>query len=111
MSITLDNLNDELIKIAQLFGETEKVIKTALQGYLYTQCREQLTKAQQHIDKFEQKYQCAYVEFNQNIQTNESFLQQIQQQNPLWEEDAMEWLYWVEEYQLWEQRQQSISKT
>ena len=108
--ITLNRLNDELIQTARLFGETEQIIQTALQSYLHTRCYDQMAKAQQHIEEYEQKYQSDYADFNHQIQTDEVFWQQIQQQNPLWEEDAMEWQYWIEEYETWQQHLQAISK-
>lgn len=108
--VTLNNLNDELIDTAQLFGETEKIIKTALQSYLHIQCHHQLEKTRLQIENYERKYQCTYTKFNENIQMDEEFLRRIQQQNPLWEEDAMEWSYWVEEYQIWQRHLQIISQ-
>lgn len=59
--ITLNSLSDELIHIASLFGETEKIIQTALQSYLHTRCYDQIVKAQQYIEEYEQKYQHDYA--------------------------------------------------
>jgi hypothetical protein len=87
--ITLNSMSDELTHTASLFGETEKIIKTALQSYLHTRCYDQIAKAQQHIEEYEQKYQYNYTKLNHKIQIDEAFLQQIQQQNPLWEEKVM----------------------
>jgi predicted nucleic acid-binding Zn-ribbon protein len=110
MLITLDNLNDELIKITQLFGETEKVIKTALQGYLYTQCREQLTKAQQHIDKYDKNISALTLNLIKISKPMSHFYNKYNNKIPYGKK--MQWNGCIgEEYQLWEQRQQSISKT
>ena len=49
--IIFNSLSDELIHTASLFGETEKIIQTALQSYLHTRCYEQIVKAQQHIEE------------------------------------------------------------
>ncbi|HOU13958.1 MAG TPA: hypothetical protein PKZ84_12680 [Anaerolineae bacterium] len=42
-----------------------------------------------------------YETFKREVQTNERFLATLETQNPLWEQDAMECEYWLEEQQAW----------
>lgn len=53
------------------------------------------------IAVYTRKYGCEYSSFKRAIQTNAEFLGQIEPQNPFWEQDAMEWEYWLAEQQAW----------
>lgn len=101
-------IDEEWVQTAQLFGETEKVIKEALKVYSIRQCRQRVRKAAAKIAAYGQKYHCAYTEFERAVQTDEGFLKRVEAQSPLWEEDAMEWEYWVEEHRAWQSRLEAI---
>ena len=92
---------DEWVKTASLFGTVENVIKEALRKYSIDQCQQHINKAASQITQYQQKYQCDYAHFHKSVQLDEEFLMRIEAQNPLWEEDAMEWGYWIEEQQEW----------
>jgi len=104
------SLDTKWIETAQFFGEVESVIKEALGVYFTGQCWQRIHKAAARIDAYEQQYGCDYKTFRQAIQTDEAFLMGIETQNPLWEEDAMEWAYWLEEHQTWRNRLETISQ-
>ena len=93
-TITLD---EEWVQTVQLFGNAESVIKQALKAYTVEQCQQRVNRAAAKITEYEQKYQRTYPDFTHAMQTDEEFLEHIQTQYPLWEEDAMEWKYWVED--------------
>jgi len=71
-----------------------------LRNYSIEQCQQRINKATALVASYNQKYHCDYEVFQRDIQTDEGFLIRIEAQNPLWEEDAMEWEYWLEEQQL-----------
>ena len=92
---------NEWVETARLFGDIENVVRDALWNYSVEQCQQRINKATTRVVSYNQKYRCDYEGFRRAIQTNESFLTRIEAQNPLWEEDAMEWEYWIEEQQAW----------
>ena len=98
LSVPIDN---EWVETAQLFGDVESVIKDALRNYSIEQCQQRINKATALVASYNRKYHCDYEKFQRDIQTHEDFLARIETQNPLWEEDAMEWEYWLEEQQSW----------
>lgn len=106
-TITLDN---EWIETAKLFGDVEMVVQDALRNYSIDQCKARIKKAVSKQKKYFEKYGFEYHHFKNDIQINKDFLKEIERKNPLWEEDAMEWEYWVEEEETWRKRLEAISK-
>ena len=92
---------NEWVETAELFGDIESVVKDALRNYFIEQCQQRINKATAKVATYNQKYHCDYESFQRDIQTDKDFLTRIEAQNPLWEEDAMEWEYWLEEQQSW----------
>ncbi len=103
-------IDDKWIETIQLFGDTESVIREALKLYSVEQCRQRIRKADFQLSAYNKKYNCNYDYFKHAVQTDKKFLSKIEAQNPLWEEDAMEWEYWSEEYQEWKKRLENILK-
>jgi hypothetical protein len=101
---------NEWVETVQLFGDLEKVVTEALQAYAVEQCQQRIQKAATKIANYNQKYRCDYETFKQVIRTDEGFLSAVEARNPLWEEDAMEWEYWLEEQQAWLNRLGDISR-
>jgi hypothetical protein len=104
-TITIEN---KWFETAKLFGDVEIIIKQALQLYFKQQCQQRIDEATDKIMMYHQKYGCNYHTFKQSIQMDEDFLTTVELQNPLWEEDAMEWEYWLEEKQAWHHHLQAI---
>lgn len=104
-TISIDN---DWVETAQLFGEVEQVVKEALRTYSIEQCIQHIEQATAKIKGYSQHYSGDYDFFKHAIQTDEAFLAKVEAQNPLWEEDAMEWEYWLEERQAWTQRLETI---
>ncbi len=102
------SIDDKWVDTVQLFGDVERVVKEALRAYLSEQCQHRIERAATRIDFYAQKYGYDYDFFKQSIQTDEDFLIKIEAKNPLWEEDAMEWEYWVEEKQTWQNQLETI---
>jgi len=99
---------NEWVETVQLFGDLETVVKEALRNYSIEQCQQRINKAVVAVAGYNQKYHCDYETFKQAVQTDEDVLATIEAQNPLWEEDAMEWEYWLEEQQAWLNRLSDI---
>lgn len=108
--MTTISIDDEWIETAQLFGDVKSIVKKALRAYYLEQCQQRINKAATKVAFYERKYNCNYENFKQAIQTDENFLRKIDAQHPLWEEDAMEWEYWLEEQQRWQNQLEAISQ-
>ena len=102
------SIEDKWIDTVQLFGEVEQVVQEALRTYLIEQCQQRLDRASARIAIYQKKYGCSYDKFRQLIQTDEKFLAKVETQTPLWEEEAMEWEYWLEEQRTWRSRLNTI---
>ena len=100
----------EWVETAQLFGDIESVVKDALRSYSIEKCQQRVNEAAARIAGYNRKYGCDYDRFRRSVQTDKDFLVRIESQNPLWEEDAMEWEYWIEEQQAWRNRLDVISR-
>jgi len=103
-------VKDELVDVARLFGEVDTVLTEALRRYVIDQCIRKIEEAADKIKSYERKYGYSYDTFSTKIQTDEAFLERVEQQNPLWEEDTMEWKYRVEEEREWTRRLEDILK-
>ncbi|NUO83436.1 hypothetical protein HUU05_25465 [candidate division KSB1 bacterium] len=103
-------LENEGIETARFFGDVEGVVKTALPAYLIEQTQSRIDKAASRINAYAQKYACDHDTVKRSLQTDATFLAKVETQNPLWEEDAMEWEYWLEEYRSWRNRLETISR-
>ncbi len=101
---------NEWVETAQLFGDIESVIKDALRSYSIEKCQLCINEAASQIASYNRKYSCDYDRFRRSVQTDKNFLARIESQNPLWEEDAMEWEYWIEEQQTWSNLLGDISR-
>lgn len=104
------SIDDRWAETIRLFGDTENVIKEALKFYSIEQCKQRIQKAAKQLAVYNKKYNCSYEHFKHAVRIDEKFLSEIESQNPLWEEDAIEWEYWTEEYQEWQNRVEDILK-
>jgi len=94
-------LEKEWIETAKLFGDVKNIVKEALRVYAIQQCQQRIENATAKVEVFRRKYQCDHEKFKKSIQTDSSFLQEIESTNPMWEQDAIEWEYWLEEQETW----------
>lgn len=102
------SIENEWIETAQLFGNVEQVVKEALRTYSIEQCIQHINQATAKIKGYVQQYDCDYDTFKQLVQTDPDFLSKVEAQQPLWEEDAMEWECWLEDRRVWTQRLEAI---
>ncbi len=103
-------LDKEWIETAQLFGDAKNIVKEALRAYAIQQCQQRLDEARAKVATYKRKYNYDYETFKHAVQVDESFLTTIESQNPLWEQDAMEWEYWQEEQQAWRDQLETIMR-
>lgn len=97
-----------LTEILRDLGDPEAVTLRALRHHLLDQCLQRLGQARQQIRHYEAIYGMDYDAFNHKIGTDEDFLDQINQSYPLWEADAVEWVYRIEEEATWQKRSERL---
>ncbi len=95
------SIENKWIETARLFGDISGIVKEALRSYFIRQCEQKINNADAQMEFYKHKYNCDYSEFKKLIQTDESFLNKIESQNLIWEQDAIEWEYWTEERETW----------
>ena len=99
--MTTVTIEKEWVETAQLFGDAKSIVQEALRTYSIQQCQQRISNATAKIEIYKRQYNCNYKTFKESIQTDEGFMAKIESQNPLWEQDAIEWEYWLEEQQAW----------
>ncbi len=104
------SIDSEWAETARFFGDVDGVVKAALRSYLIEQTQSRIDKAASRVTAFAQKYHSDFDTFRRSLQADSDFLTKIESQNPLWEEDAMEWEYWLEEHRSWRNRLEMISR-
>jgi hypothetical protein len=95
-------------EILQVLGDPQIVAMSALRRYLVDVCWQRIEQAERQIAEYEQKYQTTYETFGQQVSTDETFLDRLNQKHPTWEADAIEWDYRLEELQTWRNRLEKI---
>ncbi len=99
--MTTVTIEKEWVETAQLFGDAKSIVQEALRTYSIQQCQQRISNATAKIEIYKRQYNCNYKTFKESIQTDEDFMAKVESQNPLWEQDAIEWEYWLEEQQAW----------
>ncbi len=94
-------VNTEYLETLKIFGSVDKLIEEAVEEYLIAKVVERIKMSRQKVSKYEEQYNLKYADFRENMQTNQVFYEMIDKSNPLWEQDILEWEYWVEELKDW----------
>ena len=85
----------------RVFGEVDALVNEAVEQYLIHRIIERIRLAREKAQEFEKRYGADYETFSRQVQLDETFYDQVNGRNPLWEQDALEWKYWDEEARDW----------
>jgi len=96
------------LETLRLFGEVDELVNEAVEQYLTNRIIERIKLAREKIRKYEGTYGTNYATFSQRVQLDEGYHNQVNHDNSLWEQDALEWMYWDEELRDWTERLESI---
>jgi hypothetical protein len=80
------------------------VVSSALRHYLLEVCLQRIERAERQIAAYQQRYGSNYETFSQKVASDEAFLEATSRTYPMWEADAIEWEYRVDEAKAWRER-------
>ena len=98
------SLQGNLMELVHLLGEPAAVVPAAVRQYVVDRCLQRLEAAEAKVGAYVQRYGMDYKSFNGRATTDQAYLDQLNQDHPLWESDAIEWVYRIEEVELWRER-------
>ena len=98
------SLQGNLMELVHLLGEPAAVVPAAVRQYVVDRCLQRLEAAEAKVGVYVQRYGMDYRSFNRQVTTNQGYLDRLNQDHPLWESDAIEWAYRIEEAELWRER-------
>lgn len=95
-------LAERYINTLQVFGEVDELVNRAVEQYLVDRIIERIKLARSKVVEYKAAYDDQdYAAFSRRVQLDKDYCDHVRQANPLWEQDALEWMYWVEELQTW----------
>ena len=101
-------VQESLLEILKGLGSLETVTAAALRRYALDRCLQRIEQAERQIAFYERRYESDYNTFNRHICTDQTFLDLVNRDHPMWEADAIEWAYRIEEAQTWQERLERI---
>jgi hypothetical protein len=112
MNTTLTvSVQDNLLELLKALGEPAVIVPAALRQYAVDRCLQRVEQAEEKIAFYEQRYGMDYATFNQRVTTDLSYLESLNHEHPLWEADAIEWVYRLEEAEAWRERLREALQT
>jgi len=103
-------LDPKYIEVLQSFGNINEILPEAIKQYALQQINGRIDQARQQVLTFEAKYGLTYSEFLARTFDDETWVQQLWQADPTWEDDKLTWLYYTETLEDWICRRENISK-
>lgn len=101
-------VREKYLDTLRVFGDVEQQLDTAVEEYVTRRIIERIKSARERVLEFETRYGMAYSIFAERVQLDEAFYDQISQANLLWEQEALEWMYWDKEIQHWSRKLNDI---
>jgi len=98
------SIQHNLLEIVKTLGEPDTVIPVAVRQYVVDRCLQRLDDAEAKVTRYAQKYDTDYETFHQQVTMDQDYLDRLNSKHPLWEMDAIEWAYRLEEVALWQAR-------
>jgi len=101
-------LNERRLKALSVFGDVDKLVGEAIDDYLTRKIIDRIKLARAKLEEFEKKYNAPYEVFSEKMALEQSYYDEINQRNPLWEQDSHQWEYWQGEAREWTERLNAI---
>ena len=97
-------LQDNMLELVQTLGEPTTVVPAAVRRYMPDRSLQRLEAAEERVWGYAQRYEVDYHTFSRRAALDQAYLDQLNEEHPLWEVDAIEWAHWSEEVELWRGR-------
>jgi uncharacterized small protein (DUF1192 family) len=103
-------LDDGLVEVLHSLGNLEEITQFALKRYSIDEILRRIEELKKEITKWEMKYNMSRDQFQTKIVDDEQFLDNLNQQHPMWEADFMYWESQQRELDQWMKRLEAILK-
>ena len=101
-------IKESYVNTLRLFGEVDELLDEAVEQYLIDRVVERIKRARAEVQAFEKLYGTDYATFAERVQLDADYYNQVNQSNPLWEQDMLTWEYWDAEAQEWTEKLDDI---
>ena len=103
-------LDDGLVEALHSLGNLDEIVRFALKRYSIDEILKRTEELKKEITEWEMKYNMSYDQFQAKIVDDEQFLDNLNQQHPMWEADFMYWESQQRELNQWMKRLEAILK-
>jgi hypothetical protein len=97
-------IKESYMNTLRLFGEVDELLDEAVEQYLIARVVERIKRAKGEAQAFEKLYGMDYAAFAERVQLDVDYYNQVNQSNPLWEQDMLAWEYWDAEAREWTEK-------
>jgi hypothetical protein len=97
-------IRESYVDTLRLFGEVDELLDEAVEQYLIDCVVERIKRAREEAQAFEKLYGTDYAAFAERVQLDADYYNQVNQSNPLWEQDMLAWEYWDAEAREWTEK-------
>jgi hypothetical protein len=105
MSATLTiPIQGNLWNLLKNLGEPATLVPAALRQYKVERYLQRIEAVEAKIAVYARRYGADYETFNQRVTMDQAYLDALNRTHPLWEADAIEWAYRIEEAATWRER-------
>ena len=87
-------IKESYMNTLRLFGKVDELLDEAVEQYLIDRIVKRIKRATEEAQAFEKLYGMDYAAFAERVQLDADYYNQVNQSNPLWEQDMLTWEYW-----------------
>jgi len=102
-------LDPKYVDVFQVFGNLDEIVEKAIHDYAIKRINERIEKSRQEVLSFEAKYGMTYQEFLERVTTDETFVDNLENNYLTWEMDWQTWEYYTEVLDEWLGRLKKLS--
>jgi len=97
-------IKESYMDTLRLFGEVDELLDEAVEQYLIDRIVRRIKRTRDETQAFEKLYGMDYATFAERVQLDGDYYHQVNQSNPLWEQDMLAWEYWDAEAREWTEK-------
>jgi hypothetical protein len=101
-------IRESYVDTLRLFGKVDELLDEAVEQYLIDRIVKRIKQARAEAQEFEKLYGMDYAAFAERVQLDADYYHQVNQSNPVWEQDMLTWEYWDAEAREWTEKLDDI---